>query len=185
MSAPIKSNHMVSPYPNAKYANPGLLAYKQWNGWFSGPETVRLGATQIYNVGSVPADLSTFILNTPDGRAITFQFVYNASVQTQGIKIALPLSGASTAAQVNTAILAAMAPAVATAFGGVAVPLPFNAVQTGAAQFRIDWKVGGTINLATGTQATITAGATALSSIGLSQAVPGRAGKVNAFLRTA
>lgn len=185
MSAPIKVNHYKSPYPNAAYANPGLLAYKQWNGWFSGPETVRLGATQIYNVASVPADLSTFILNTPDGRAVTFQFVYNASVQTQGIKIALPLSGASTAAQVNTAILAAMSVAVATAFGGVAVPLPFNAVQTGAAQFRIDWKVGGTTNVATGTQATITAGAVVQSTIGLAQAVPARCGKIGTFMRTA
>ena len=158
--------------------------YKPWNGSLGSPSPARqrLGATQIYNVGSVPADLSTFILNSPDGRSFTFQFVYNASVQSTGIKIPLPLSGGSTAAQVQTAILGVLSQAGGIPFGGSFISFPWTYLQTGAAQFQIQWKVAGASQLATGTQITITAGAVVQQTFGLSTVVPGRFGKNYAWL---
>lgn len=186
MSQPIAVNHLKNPYPKAQYALPGLLCYRQYNGYLGpGPETVRVGATQLYNVGAVPADLSTLILNAPNGQNYAFQFVYNSSVQTTGIKVPLPLSGASTAAQTTTALLNILNGGSGTPFGGSLVTFPFLAPQTGAAQFRIDWRMNGLAVAATGTQGTIIPSTVIASSLGSVASVPGSAGRVFAFLRTA
>lgn len=190
MSAAIVNNRLKFPPGYRQMAYP--TRYKPYNGFLSAarPDSIAVAVAQLFNIASVPADLSTFILHAPNGIGgggntgfFSFQFVYNASVQTTGIKIPLPLSGATTAAQVQTAIKAVLSQAFGTPLvgGGFALPWIYN--QTGAAAFRIDWTVPGPVVPATGTQATITPGATfaAFLSVGNS-VVPGRYGKNHAFL---
>jgi hypothetical protein len=182
MPVAITRNSYRFPRGYAKSRFP--TTYIPWNGAVNSPSPgrSRLGATQVFNIASVPADLSTFILNTPDGRSFTFQFVYNASVQTLGIKIPLPLSGASTAAQVQTAMAAVLGAGSGTPIGGSPVVFPWVYNITGAAQFRIDWSVGGTAVASSGTQATITAGAVVASVFSVQAPAPGRFGHNNAWL---
>lgn len=182
---------MASAITRNKYAFPkgytavkGPTTYKPWNGSSiaASPARALLGATQIYNIASVPADLSTFILNAPNGQSYTFQFVYNASVQTTGIKIPLPNSGSSTAAQVQTAMLGVLGAAGGTPLSGSFVGYPWLYQQTGAAQFTINWKVAGATVAATGTQATITAGAVTQQTFGTQAVVPAKVGPVYGWL---
>lgn len=181
MASPVKRRY---PFPAGyrTYSQPS--GYKPWNNAANSASPARtlLGATQLYNIASVPADLSTFVLNAPNGQSYTFQFVYNASVQTLGIKIPLPLSGASTAAQVQTAIAGVLVLAGGTTIGGTFVSFPWTYATTGAAQFRINWTVAGATALATGTQVTITAGAVAQSVFAFSAVVPATIGRNFDFL---
>ena len=175
-------------YPRpAGYSYPAAvanLAYKPWNGSLISPSPARqrVGATQTYSVASVPADLSTFILNAPNGQSYTFQFVYNASVQTLGIKIPLPLSGASTAAQVRAQIASILGLSGGIPIGGSFISFPWAYLTTDATHFQIQWNVAGTVNAATGTQATITQSATVASFFGLAAVLPARRGKAYAWL---
>jgi hypothetical protein len=141
-----------------------------------------LGATQILNVASVPADLSTLILNPPSGPSLTFQFVYNASVQTLGIKVPLPASGGSTAAQVTTALLAVLQVGSGTPLAGTLTRFPFVALTNTATRIEIKWLVNGTAQAITGTQATITVFATTAPAVAVDIGLPGMFGKCKAIL---
>jgi hypothetical protein len=160
-----------------------LTKYLPFNGGGNSPGTIRTGTTQAYAIGSVPADLSTFILNAPNGQSFTFQFVYNASSPSTGITIPLPLSGASTAAQVRAAMAAVLGASGSNNFGGGFQSFPWVFLPLLTANFEIDWKVAGTAVAATGTQATITPGAVvAQSTQRTNLVVPGRFGKNFAWL---
>ena len=147
-----------------------------------GPGRNILGATQNFTVASVPADLSTLIVNAPDGKAYTFQFVYNTSVQTLGIKIPLPLSGASTAAQVATAVLGVVGLSGGTPISGPAVIYPWVTATPVSAHFELDYTVNGAAGAPTGTQATITVVTTAPNLNGSTSVLPGMFGKAFTLL---
>jgi len=184
MAALIRRNYGLPPgYSNAKYAAP--TTYKPWNGSLSAssPARARGGASQTFSVASVPADLSTLILTTPTGRVLTFQFVYAGSVQTAGtIKIPLPASGASTAAQVTTQILSVFNAGSGIPLGGVSTPFQFIIGTTTATTFVLLWTVSGPTTALGGTQATVTITATAAAFFTPEPVVPARVGRLYSFL---
>lgn len=171
------------------YFNPGAFSpqfYVPWNGSLISASPARrlIGASQTFNIASVPADLSTFILNGPNGKAFPFQFVYNGSVPGAGsITIPLPASGGSTATQVQTQIASILGLAGGSPVGGGPfLSFPWTYITVNATHFQINWNVAGTVNAITGTQATITQSATSASVFGINPVVPGRFGKNHCWL---
>lgn len=176
MAVSIKTNTYKRPFNFFALTN-GIIGYTK------NYLKVILGATQTLSVASVPADLSTLILNAPNGRAYTFQFVYNASVQTLGIKVPLPAGGASTAAQVNTALQAVLNSGQALDItSGLLTTLPFSATITAAAATEVDYNVPGAPGAISGTQATITNSISTAQSISSAPIVPARIGPVAALM---
>ncbi len=167
-------------YAGAKYTSP----FTPWNGSLNGfsPARKLRGGSQVLAIASVPADLSTLILNAPNGQSFLFQFVYNASVQTLGIKVPLPLSGASTAAQVTTALNTVLAAIGGTPLAGSFIGFPWQAIQGDATHVTINWTQGGALVAPTGTQATITVSGTVVAAFVLGAIVPAKTGPVYAFL---
>src|SRR3954471_5033666 len=99
MGVPIATNRYSRPLGYRGYANGSFGAgstYIPFNGFISSgnPGVSILGPAQQLTVTAVVPDLSTLTLVDPNGKGTVFQFVYNASVQTTGIKVPLPLSGA-------------------------------------------------------------------------------------------
>jgi hypothetical protein len=159
--------------------------YVPWNGSLKSPSPARglNGASQVFSVASVPADLSTFIINIPNGRSITFQFVYAGSVQTPGtIKIPLPASGGSTAAQVATQIGTVFSLGSGTPLGGSPTVFQFTYGAQTATTFGISYTVNGAAIAPGGTQATVTVISTVAAFFTLNPVVPGRFGRNFAFL---
>ncbi len=184
MASSIVTNRLTLPfsYKTGVLSGP-LVKYLPFNGGGNSPGTIRLGGTQSFTIGSVPADLSTFILNAPNGQSYTFQFVYNASVQTLGIKIPLPLSGASTAAQVRAAIMGIMSLSGAFDINGVFRSFPWVALSLLTTSFEIDWRVAGALVPVSGTQATISVNTAVAQSIArTNNVVPARFGKNYAWM---
>jgi hypothetical protein len=168
-------------YVGAKYSAP----YVPWNGsLFAASPARRLrGASQILAVASVPADLSTLIITAPNGEAFTFQFVYNASVQTLGIKVPLPASGGSTAAQVTTALATVLASIPAFNIGSTTpVYFPWVAIQGDATHVTLNYTVAGALTAIGGTQVTISVSASAPSAFVIGTTAPGLVGPIGAFL---
>jgi len=145
MSATVITNRPKLPAGYRVYSAVAIIQYNPFNGAKSAfnPGLSQFGATQDISVSAVPADLSLLVINGPDGKAYTFQFVYNASVWSAGIKVPLPNSGASTAAQVSAALTAVMNATFGTSFGGVTVPFPWTAAQTAAAVTTLSWTIAG------------------------------------------
>jgi hypothetical protein len=162
------------------------LGYNPWNNSkiAASPARVKVGAIQVFNVGSAPADLSTFILNAPNGQSYTFQFAYAGSIPTTGITVRLPNSGASTAAQVLTAIAGVLALAGGQNVGGAFQAFPWAYATTGATQFQVQWQMAGVTKAATGTTfgVAITAGAVTAWTFGFQTIVPGNAGPVFSWM---
>ncbi len=176
MAVPVKSNTYKRPYNFFPLVN-AVIGYSK--NYFK----AILGASQTLAVASVPADLSTLILTAPNGQAYRFQFVYNASVQTLGIKVPLPASGASTAAQVNTALQAVLNAGQALDFStGLLVTLPWAASIVASASTEVDYTIPGAPGAIGGTQATITNPTSAAQSIGVGPIVPARIGPVSALM---
>ncbi len=184
MAALIKRPYgLPAGYSNARYSAP--TKYLPWNGSLktASPARAQGGASQTYNVASVPADLSTLIVTTPTGRVLTFQFLYAGSVLGAGnIGIPLPASGASTAAQVTTQILSVFNAGSATPLGGVLTPFTFIIGTTTATTFVLLWTVAGTPVAIGGTQATVTITATAAGFFAPEPVAPARFGRNYAFL---
>ena len=182
MSTAILTNRIKFPSGYRKVSQ--VSPYTPWNGFVSGqnsPGVSQFGATYTFTVASVPADLSTIQMVGPDGKGYTFQFVYNASVQTLGIKIPLPASGASTAAQVATAFLGVVNQASALDVLGNRIVFPWSAQQTGAAVIALNWNVAGVGNSSGVLPGTISLVVTQ-GGFGQAATVPGGAGFVGAFL---
>jgi hypothetical protein len=116
----------------------GSAVYRPWNNSpvATAPTIEQLGAVAVLTATATPADLSTISL-TINGIVYQFQFVYNTSVQTLGIKVPLPNSGVSTNAQVNTALLAVVSLAGGTDIVTGEKTFPWVAGQTGSAQTTI------------------------------------------------
>lgn len=179
------TTNRLSPPPGYRKPYASAAVFSVWNGAPGlSPASQLLGARQTLTVSAVPADLTTMTLSGPDGVNYLFQFVYNASTQTQGIKIPLPLSGASTPAQVQAAISAVIGQASAFTFGGVKVTFPWFASVLSATAAEVDWTIAGPI-VSTATPAGITAATVyQFSPTGYRRVVPfpAMAGPVAGFL---
>ncbi len=188
--AEVASNRYKFPagYANAKYptaTNPHNTPYNPWNGAsLPSPGLSKRGASQQLAIASVPADLSTLIVTAPNGAQYKFQFVYNASVQNSpgSIAVPLPASGASTAAQVTTALTAVLQLAPATTLEGVKVFFPWQAISGDATHVTLNYTVDGAGNALGGTQVTITQSFLSPAVFTLGPTVPGKAGQVFAVL---
>ncbi len=168
------------PTGYSKYASP----YTPWSGSVSAfsPARKLRGGSQILAIASVPADLSTLILNSPNGQSFTFQFVYNASVQTLGIKVPLPASGGSTAAQVTTALAAVLGLNGGIPLSGSFVGFPWQAISGDATHVTINWTQSGALVAPSGTQATITVSGTVVPAFVLGTIVPAKSGFMGTFM---
>ena len=158
--------------------------YLPFNGFISGansPAASQFGATYEYTVASVPGDLSQMALTGPDGKTYTFQFVYNTSVQNAGIKVPLPASGGSTAAQVAIQLLSVVQQAFAFDFAGNKIVFPWAATQTGAAKVALNWTIAGRGNATSALPAQISQVITQ-GGFGLGQSAPALVGPMGAFL---
>lgn len=184
MTTTVVTNRIKFPPGYAKLGGQ-VSPYKPWNGFISGynsPAVVQNGATYTFTVASVPADLSHLTFIGPDGKSYDFQFVYNASVQTGGIKVPLPNSGSSTAAQVATALFTVMNAQSSLDFTGKTVVFPWKMVLTGPAIVQTNWTIVGDGNASGSVPAGITE-AIAQGGISISAAVtPAQTGFVGAFL---
>lgn len=149
MAALIVSNR-IQPPPGYRKPYSAMSVYKPWN-WAPGlsPGNQLLGSAFGIAISAVPGDLATMALVGPNGVSYLFQFVYNASVWNQGIKIPLPLSGASTPAQVAAAIVSVLNAGTATLFGGTSIVLPWSAVLTSASALNVNFTVPGQIGSST------------------------------------
>ena len=160
--------------------------YSPYNGFFSAPglnpTQNQFGAEMVITAAGVPADLSLMTVRAPNGREYVFQFVYNASVQNAGIKIPLPNSGASTAAQVSAAILAVLAAGSGTPFGSsIALTFPWVATASSATANKVSFNVAGA-SVAGTYPANISEGSVVQGGFGQAVSNPGRSGFIGAFL---
>ncbi len=122
--------------------------YSVWNGFvgsLNGPGATFQGAVISITASAAPADLSLLDITGPDGKLYTFQFVYAASALTHGIKIPLPASGASTAAQVMTAINGVVGLASGVDFGGATVIYPWVRQGVSAVVSLLNFTSGGPV----------------------------------------
>lgn len=185
VGVPIVSNRLSLPPGYAKYAS----VYTPWNGYSNGinsPAAVIIGSILDISASGAPADLSSFTIHNPGAseESYQFQFVYNGSVQTQGIGIPLPNSGASTAAQVITAIATVMNQVSGTDIDNNVIPFPWTIDQVTATELRVEWKVNGnSTSFAFPTGITITTESQPSFSVG--SLVPGSLGKLGAALPAA
>lgn len=188
--AAVASNRYKFPagYSNAKYptaTNPHNTPEAPWNGAIlPSPGLSKRGAAQQLAIASVPADLSTLIVTAPNGAQYKFQFVYNASVQNSpgSIKVPLPNSGASTAAQVTTALTAVLQLNPALTLEGAQVFFPWQAISGDATHVTLNYTVDGAAVAIGGTQATITVSFTSDAAFTLGATVPGKFGEAYAYL---
>ncbi len=181
MALVIKPYGFPTGYNNAKYPPP----FRPWNGaFYPSPARQVQGASQELVIASVPADLSTLIITAPNGAQYIFQFVYNASVQNApgSIKVPLPASGASTAAQVTTALTAVLQSVMPLNLAGQPVLLPWVAISGLPTHVTLNYTVPGLVSAIGGTQVTITQFATAPQTFVLANTVPGKCGFNGAFL---
>lgn len=182
MVAPLASNRYSCPKGYRQYPGP---RYIPWNSFVSpgSPGLIILGAVQQLNISAVPPDLSTLTLVAPDGSGGTiFQLVYNASVWGTGIKVPLPASGASTAAQTATQLLSILSQKSGVDFNGVTHFYPWVASAVSATQIAISWTVAGA-NRAPELPANILSVNTSAQSYSAGNAiVPGIQGKTFSFL---
>lgn len=185
MSATVVTNRYGLPRGYSHWTFPGK--YVPFSGSSSSPSPARVkqGKTQTFTVNAVPADLSTFILVSPNGAFYTFQFVYNGSIPTVGITVPLPAGGASTAAQVQTAIAGVLGLTGGTPVGGSFTSFPWSYTTVSAAVFRINWAQDGTGGGNGGTQATITSSAITAAFFTLVAIAPGASGKRFSWLKGA
>ncbi len=180
---------------HTRYAKPpgyrytALPPYTPWNGSLnaSSPGRITIGASQALAIASVPANLSTLILNAPNGNQYTFQFLYGATAGTipGAIAVPLPASGGSTAAQVTTALataLGAFSGQPLYTIGNQPIFVPWQAIQGDATHVTINWTVKGLTAAISGTQATITVSGTAESQSAVTATIPGKVGSCGAFL---
>ena len=146
------------------------------------PVKAVLGATLTFTLAAAPANHATEAFTAPNGNVFTFEILYPAALATAG-NIGVPLaSGAgSSAAQVATALLAVMNAGSVTPQGGVPTVLPWNMTQTGAAQLRVNFNVGGNSVGASGAVVAST-DAIAAQSFSYNHVVPGRFGRNYAIL---
>jgi hypothetical protein len=145
MGVPLKTNRYAFPF-GYRIGVPQPSSYVPWNGYLNGynsPQADILGPVLQFVTSAAPADLSTMTVTGYDGKVYLFQFVYNASVQTLGIKIPLPASGASTAAQVMTAIVGVLSQGSGVTIGGQTVYFPWNFQTINATTSRLNWNVPG------------------------------------------
>jgi hypothetical protein len=121
--------------------------YLPWNGFNSGnnsPGAFMLGAVLDLIATGVPTDLQTLQFTDPrTGFVYVFQFVYAAGVWNQGIKIPLPNSGSSTAAQVITAVAGVLGLASGVTFAGDTVSFPWAPQQVNSTTYRLNFLVPG------------------------------------------
>jgi len=178
MSAAITRNRYKLPPGYHRWTAPGKYAPYSGSSAVPSPARVKNGASQLYTIASVPADLSTFILNPPNGQAgYKFQFIYTpGTADLLTIPILLAAGGASTAAQVQTAMAAVLGAIGGTPLTQAFEYFPWKYATVAAAQFRIDWTIDGTAVAATGTQATITPGAVTVPFFTLGPIIPGSSG---------
>lgn len=186
MSIPVISNRYSFPLGYRHVGTPVFPA--PWNGFLSGtnsPQATILGAVLQIVTSAAPADLSTFSFGGPDGKQYLFQFVYNASVQTLGIKIPLPLSGASTAAQVMTQIAGVLSLPTGVIIGGGIAVFPWNFQTINGTTSRINFNYPGPVgstSVPTGVALTIIA-PTSVAALSSTSPVPGKVGPLGAFLQ--
>ncbi len=170
-------------FPKGYRQLPAVVSYKPNNGFLPSASPARsdFGASQEFTIAAVPADLAQVTLFPPSGQfgQISFQFVYNGSVWANGVKIPLPASGGSTAAQVTTAWLAVLQQASGLTFQGVNVPFQWVAQQTGSNKITVSYITAGPI-----TSTSVPANITQVSSPGgfsLGVVVPSKFGQVSSF----
>lgn len=183
MATPIITNNIKFPY-GTPYLTRGtgavvLRAYNQFSSY--GPSAVRLGSTATFTFTAVPANNATMTVTSADGHIFLFEFLYPAAVPTAGkIGISLPLGAGSTNAQVTTATLAVLNSGLVTPQGGLAVRLPWNVTQLGAAQLRLNFNTGGFAGNVAATGVALNA--TNPQSFAANAVVPARFGKCFAVL---
>lgn len=189
MSAAILNNRLHLPPGYRALSNTGsLVKYKPYNGFLSGAfNTIIVGVTQLISfIGSpgAPADLSTLVITAPNGRVFNFQFQYTAGGNPLSIKIPLATGAASTSAQVLAAVLAIFQNKTAGVSLGYDA-FPWVAVQTGAAQLRLDYNVAGAADSVSGTSVdaeSVLPGARVASFQSTNPVLPGIWGKNFCFL---
>ncbi len=145
-----------------------------------GPQAALVGDVTDVATTAAPADLSSITLNGPNGVQYEFQFVYNASVQTRGIKVPLPASGGSTAAQVTAQLLSVLGAKSGVDINGVTFVYPWRAAQTASNIVSLNWTFNGRITSTSspsGITLTTTAGTRSSNAV-----VPGSVGFLGALL---
>lgn len=192
MAVPIKSNQYKFPAGYRGYvAFLGGGAYVPWNGYNNGvnsPNAAILGAVVQFVATGVPTDLQVMTIFGPDGKAYKFQFLYNGTAGNtpDAISVPLPNSGASTAAQVMTALTTILNTPAPFNQANVPVPLPWVAQTINSTTTRINLTIPGNVT-STVAPANITITVPSQQSvgktgIGAAMAMPASLGKAGAFL---
>lgn len=184
MPIQILSNRYPFPlgYRRAVFAS----TYVPWNGFVSGnnsPQSAILGATLQIVTSGAPTDLSTLQIIGADGKLYVFQFVYNGTVQTLGIKIPLPASGASTAAQVMTQIASVLSLSGGFPITGPAVVYPWSYQSINATTSRLNASLSGFMGPSVAPANVAVTTISGNTTFGLTSGIcPARVGSVGAFL---
>ncbi len=191
MGLPISNNRYPFPFGYRGYVAFSGGAYIPWNGYNNGsnaPNNTVLGAVVQIVTSGVPTDTQSLSITGPDGKVYQFQFLYAATAGTVpgAITVRLPASGASTAAQVMTALLAILSLTQATTQGGTVIPFPWSAQTINATTTRINWLINGAVgaflipaNMAVTIAAQPIIGQSGTSA---SRSICASAGKIRAFL---
>lgn len=186
MVQPITSNRYKLPRGYSSYIAVPYFGgyYTPWNGYNNGansPGAVILGAVTSISIASVPPNSSVMTFTDSIGREYSFQFLYPATLPGNNVvAVDLPNGGASTAAQVTTALLAALQ-SPQTDSDGDPVSFPWVADQTGADEIQVSWTVNGNEQDIT-TPDGISRETVSSTSLSLSSVLPGAVGPIRATL---
>lgn len=186
MAVPIVTNRYKLPAGYDSYiAVPHYGGYyTPWNGYNNGansPASVILGASTAISIASVPPNSSIMTFTDSIGREFVLQFCYPATLPgLNAVPVNLPNGGASTAAQVTAALLAAMQSPQLDAEGD-SVSFPWVALQTGATDITVNWAVAGNEQDVT-TPDGISRETISSSTVSLSSVLPGAVGPIRACM---
>jgi hypothetical protein len=170
MVQPITSNRYKLPRGYSSYIAVPYFGgyYTPWNGYNNGansPGAVILGAVTSISIASVPPNSSVMTFTDSIGREYSFQFLYPATLPGNNVvAVDLPNGGASTAAQVTTALLAAL-----------------QSPQTDSDEIQVSWTVNGNEQDIT-TPDGISRETVSSTSLNLSSVLPGAVGPIRATL---
>lgn len=191
MGIPVSNNRYSFPSGYRGYVAFSGGAYAPWNGYNNGantPSSSIIGAVLQFLTTGVPTDSQTLTFIGPDGKLYSFQFLYNATGESNplAITVRLTASGSSTAAQVMTALLAILALPQAITQGGVLVKFPWTSQAVNATTSRLNFNQNGNVS-ASVTPANMTVTTIAQPTIGQTGISPAKsvcaiAGRTGAFL---